>query len=152
VFELFRAGDVCYVGSLHDGMNLVSKEFVTARDDERGVLVLSEFAGAARELGEALAINPYLTDDCARILSEALEMPTTEQARRMRALRGVVKRNNSYKWVGDMLADAASVRGESHTNRRVRGRVANPLSATLMEPVTGPGPQGEWQCTSVFRC
>jgi trehalose 6-phosphate synthase len=132
VFELFRASDVCYVGSLHDGMNLVSKEFVTARDDERGVLVLSEFAGAARELNEALPINPYMTDDCAKTLVDALNMPTTEQVKRMRALRAVVKRNNSYKCVGDMLADAASVRGQFQTNRRARGRVASRMSATAM--------------------
>ena len=93
--------------------------------------MLSEFTGAARELSEALFINPYLTDDCARTLSEALEMPTTEQAKRMRALRGVVKRNNSYKWVGDMLADAASTRGQSQTNR-TRGGVTNRLSVTPM--------------------
>jgi trehalose 6-phosphate synthase len=109
-FELFRGSDVCYVGSLHAGMNLVSKEFVSARDDERGVLILSEFAGAARELSDALSINPYASDDCARTLAEALTMPIEEQARRMRGMRAVVQRSNSYKWAADILADAATMR------------------------------------------
>ena len=74
VYRFLRAADVCYVGSLHDGMNLVAKEFVSARDDERGVLILSEFAGAARELPQALIVNPYAIDACARTLGEALTM------------------------------------------------------------------------------
>jgi trehalose 6-phosphate synthase len=124
VFLLLRSADVCYVGSLHDGMNLVSKEFVSARHDERGVLVLSEFAGAACELTEALSINPYLTEDCARTLAEALNMPVDEQARRMRALRAVVNRNNSYKWASDILADAAAERNRRRQGLRPRRRVA----------------------------
>jgi trehalose 6-phosphate synthase len=110
VFELFRACDVCYVGSLQDGMNLVSKEFVSARDDERGVLVLSEFAGAACELEDALHINPYDIDDCANTLARALNMSADEQTVRMQRLRTVVMHNNSYKWARDILADAISVR------------------------------------------
>src|SRR5262249_34699043 len=65
VYEHYRASEVCFVSSLHDGMNLVSKEFVASRDDERGVLVLSRFTGAARELPEALIVNPYDSDECA---------------------------------------------------------------------------------------
>jgi trehalose 6-phosphate synthase len=129
VFELFRAADVCYVGSLHDGMNLVSKEFVSARDDERGVLVLSEFAGAARELSEALLVNPYLLDDCALRLAEGLRMPATEQAARMRALRTVVKGSNSYKWARDILADAAAERRQSRDGLRARRGVSNVMPA-----------------------
>jgi trehalose-6-phosphate synthase len=110
VFELLRASDVCYVGNLHDGMNLVSKEFVSARDDERGVLILSEFAGAARELSDALCINPYAIDDCARTLAEALTMPAEEQAFRMQSLRAVVQHFNAYQWVANVLQDAAAVR------------------------------------------
>jgi trehalose 6-phosphate synthase len=131
VFELLRAADVCYVGSLHDGMNLVSKEFVSARDDERGVLVLSEFAGAARELSEALFINPYLSDDCGRTLGDALTMTAAEQVRRMRALRAVVKAGNAYKWARDILADAAAERTQSRESlarRRVSGAAMNALT------------------------
>src|SRR5467141_4202849 len=72
VFRYLRAADVCYVSSLHDGMNLVAKEFVAARDDERGVLVLSQFTGASRELPEALIVNPYNVDQCAGALKTAL--------------------------------------------------------------------------------
>jgi trehalose 6-phosphate synthase len=107
VYRFLRAADVCYVGSLHDGMNLVAKEFVTARDDERGVLILSELTGAARELLQALIINPYATDACARTLGEALAMTTEEQRTRMRGLRSVVAHFNAYRWAGEMLADAA---------------------------------------------
>jgi trehalose 6-phosphate synthase len=106
-FELLRAGDVCYVGSLHEGMNLMAKEFVSARDDERGVLILSQFAGAARELSDALCINPYAIDDCAATLADALTMPIHEQASRMCSMRAVVQRSNAYQWAADVLRDAA---------------------------------------------
>jgi trehalose 6-phosphate synthase len=110
VFQFLRAADVCYVGSLHDGMNLVAKEFVAARDDNGGVLVLSAFAGAARELRDALIVNPYDIDESARTLERALTMTQQEQARRMRAMRTVVAEFNAYRWVGEMLRDAARLR------------------------------------------
>ena len=110
VYRFLRAADLCYVGSLHDGMNLVAKEFVSARDDERGVLVLSEFAGAASELTAALIVNPYATVAAARALANALRMPASEQAMRMRAMRAVVAHYNGYRWAGEMLADAARLR------------------------------------------
>jgi trehalose 6-phosphate synthase len=110
VYRFLRAADVCYVGSLHDGMNLVAKEFVSARNDGGGVLVLSEFAGAARELADAVVVNPYAIDDAARALARALRMPGDEQSRRMRAMRSVVARFSTYRWAGAMLADAARLR------------------------------------------
>jgi trehalose 6-phosphate synthase len=110
VYRFLRAADVCYVGSLHDGMNLVAKEFVAARDDGRGVLVVSEFAGAARELTAALVVKPYAIDDCAAAVARALRMSHEEQAFRMRAMRSVVAEFNTYRWAGDMLADAARLR------------------------------------------
>jgi trehalose 6-phosphate synthase len=113
VFELLRAGDVCYVGSLHDGMNLVAKEFVSARDDERGVLILSEFAGAARELTTALPVNPFSLDGCATALATALSMPVEEQMSRMRTMREVVQQFNAYRWTADILTDAAQLRDQS---------------------------------------
>jgi len=91
VYRLFRAADLAFVSSLHDGMNLVAKEFVAARDDERGVLVLSQFAGASRELPEALIVNPYDADQCAAALLAALDMPEAEQRDRMRLMRGLVR-------------------------------------------------------------
>ena len=87
VFRYYRAADLCYVSSLHDGMNLVAKEFVAAREDERGVLVLSQFTGAARELTEALIVNPYDTDEAAAALVTALNMSPEEQRERMRSMR-----------------------------------------------------------------
>ena len=84
VYEYHRAADLCFVTSLHDGMNLVAKEFVAARDDEQGVLILSQFAGASRELPEALVVNPYDADQCAAALQLALTMPPEEQRERMR--------------------------------------------------------------------
>ena len=110
VYRFLRAADLCYVGSLHDGMNLVAKEFVCARDDERGVLVLSGFAGAAGQLGGAMIVNPYAVDDSAQVLADALRMTGAEQARRMRAMRSVVAEFNTYWWAGQMLQDAARVR------------------------------------------
>jgi trehalose 6-phosphate synthase len=120
VFRLYRAADVCYVSSLHDGMNLVAKEFVAARDDERGVLVLSRFTGAARDLPEALLVNPYDLDEAAAALATALEMPEDEQAERIRAMRAFLSHFNVYRWAGRMLLDAAALRrGERLADRLV---------------------------------
>ncbi|MDO8960038.1 MAG: trehalose-6-phosphate synthase [Rhodocyclaceae bacterium] len=113
VYEYFRAADLCFVSSLHDGMNLVAKEFVAARDDERGVLILSQFTGAARELPEALIVNPYDADQCAAALHLALVMPANEQRDRMRLMRGLVAEFNVFRWAGRMLLDAAAMRRRS---------------------------------------
>ena len=110
VYEYFRAADLCFVSSLHDGMNLVAKEFVAARDDDRGVLILSQFTGAARELPEALIVNPYDADQCAAALHMALTMTAEEQRDRMRLMRGLVAEFNVFRWAGRMLLDAAAMR------------------------------------------
>jgi trehalose 6-phosphate synthase len=128
VYRFFRAADVCYVGSLHDGMNLVAKEFVSARDDNRGVLVLSTFAGAARELQAAVIVNPHAIDDCAQSLAAALSMPAEDQARRMRSLRAVVAHNNGYRWAGKMLTDTARIR-ERTSASRASARERSPSNA-----------------------
>jgi trehalose 6-phosphate synthase len=107
VYRLLRAADLCYVGSLHDGMNLVAKEFVSARDDERGVLILSRFTGAARQLAGALIMNPYAIDDSAHVLLEGLNMPDQEQSRRMRSMRSTVAEFSTYWWAGQLLQDAS---------------------------------------------
>jgi trehalose 6-phosphate synthase len=117
VYRFLRAADLCYVGSLHDGMNLVAKEFVAARDDEQGVLILSRFAGAARELAGALVVNPLDVDQSAGALADALGMKREQQAHRMRALRAVVAEFNSYRWAAEMLADGPACAGAS---RRVK--------------------------------
>ncbi|MFO1316793.1 MAG: trehalose-6-phosphate synthase [Burkholderiales bacterium] len=119
VYEYHRASDICFVSSLHDGMNLVAKEFIAARDDERGVLILSQFAGASRELPEALIVNPYDADECAQALHVALAMPADEQRDRMRLMRNLVREFNVYRWAGRMLLDAAAMR----QRKRFRDRV-----------------------------
>jgi trehalose 6-phosphate synthase len=120
VFRFYRAADVCYVSSLHDGMNLVAKEFVAARDDERGVLVLSHFTGAARELPEALIVNPYDLGEASEALAAALRMPVEEQSDRMRAMRTFVAEFNVYRWAGRMLVDAARLRRRDKLSGRLR--------------------------------
>ena len=121
VFRYLRAADVCYVSSLHDGMNLVAKEFVAARDDERGVLVLSRFTGAASELTEALLVNPYDLEEASGALAAALAMSPVEQRDRMRAMRAFVQDLNVYRWAGRMLADAARLRQHDRLATRLRG-------------------------------
>jgi trehalose 6-phosphate synthase len=119
VFRYYRAADACYVSSLHDGMNLVAKEFVAARDDERGVLVLSQFTGAARELTEALVVNPYDIEEASDALSSALRMPVWEQRDRMRAMRALLAEFNVYRWAGRMLVDAARLRRRDRLSGRL---------------------------------
>lgn len=120
VFRLFRAADVCVVSSLHDGMNLVAKEFVSSREDDAGVLILSSFTGASRELSEALIVNPYDTEEMASAIEVALMMPVLEQAERMKLMRQQVREHNVYRWAGAMLVDAA----RSRTRERVLGLAA----------------------------
>ena len=117
VYEYLRAAEFCFVSSLHDGMNLVAKEFVAARDDEAGVLVLSQFAGASRELAEALIVNPYDADECAEALHLALKMPADEQRERMRLMREFVREFNVHRWAGRMLLDAAAIRQRNRFRR-----------------------------------
>ena len=117
VYEYLRAAELCFVSSLHDGMNLVAKEFVAARDDDSGVLVLSQFAGASRELAEALIVNPYDADECAEALHLALRMPADEQRERMRLLREFVREFNVHRWAGRMLLDAAAIRQRNRFRR-----------------------------------
>ena len=110
VYRLYRAADFCHVGSLRDGMNLVAKEFVCARDDEHGVLLLSEHTGAAQQLREALLINPWSVESSADAIWQALAMPETEQVNRMRALRRTVAESDAGWWARHILADASAVR------------------------------------------
>lgn len=122
VITYYRGADFCIISSLHDGMNLVAKEFVAARDDEQGVLILSQFTGAATELPEALLINPYNIDQCAAALHLALTMPPTEQRARMRSMRGIVQEFNVYRWAGRMLMDAARMRQRARLVRQMGTR------------------------------
>jgi trehalose 6-phosphate synthase len=119
VFRYYRAAHLCYVSSLHDGMNLVAKEFVAARDDQQGVLVLSQFTGAARELTEALIVNPYDLEEASTALATALRMPASEQTVRMRSMRSLIAHFNVYRWAGEMLVDAAQLRSREQLAGRL---------------------------------
>jgi alpha,alpha-trehalose-phosphate synthase [UDP-forming] len=106
----YRAADVCLVTSLHDGMNLVAKEFIAERYDERGVLVLSQFTGAARELRDALLVNPYDIDQTAEAIRVALEMAPEEKQVRVQRMRKIIREHNIYRWAGNLIAELCEVR------------------------------------------
>jgi trehalose 6-phosphate synthase len=112
ISRFYQAASFCMVTSLHDGMNLVAKEFVTSRQDERGVLILSTFAGAAHELSDALLVNPYDVAQLARAIHRALEMPEPEQAERMQRMRHTVRQHNVYRWAAHLLSDLTEIRIE----------------------------------------
>ena len=109
VLAFYRLADVCVVSSLHDGMNLVAKEYVAARADGDGVLVLSRFTGAARELEHSLQINPYAVDEMAATLHQALSMGEAERRARMSALREIISRNNIYRWAGKIVTELGRI-------------------------------------------
>ncbi len=118
----YRAAHFCLVTSLHDGMNLVAKEFVASRDDERGVLILSCFTGAAHELHDALQINPYDLDQTAEAIRAALEMPPEEKELRMRQMRKTVKENNVYRWAGALIAGLCELRLDTSDENKEKSR------------------------------
>jgi trehalose 6-phosphate synthase len=109
LMALHLMADFCMVSSLHDGMNLVAKEFVASRMDGDGVLILSPFTGAARELTEALIVNPFAIDEMAEAMHQALEMPAPERRRRMNKMRAAVSGNNIYRWAGKIILSLAGI-------------------------------------------
>jgi alpha,alpha-trehalose-phosphate synthase [UDP-forming] len=113
----YRAADLCLVTSLHDGMNLVAKEFLAARHDEDGVLVLSRFTGAARELRDALPVNPYDIDGTADAIRRALAMDPDERKLRMQRMRTVVSEHNIYRWAGSLIAELCDIRTDLASQR-----------------------------------
>ncbi|MCX5909895.1 MAG: trehalose-6-phosphate synthase [Deltaproteobacteria bacterium] len=108
----YETADLCLVTSLHDGMNLVAKEFVGAREEESGVLILSQFTGAARELRDALIVNPYDIEQMAEAIHLALEMDPAEQKVRIGRMRGILRDRNIYRWAADLISSLAQVRLE----------------------------------------
>lgn len=112
ILPYYHAADLCMVTSLHDGMNLVAKEFVAARDDEEGALILSQFTGAARELRDAIIVNPYDTDQLGAAIRLALEMDPAERRARMQRMRRTVKEHNVYRWAGNLIAELSEIRIE----------------------------------------
>jgi trehalose-6-phosphate synthase len=126
ILPYYRTADLCIVSSLHDGMNLVAKEFVAAREDEQGALILSKFAGAAHELPDALIVNPYDTEEMAGAILRALEMPPGERRVRMQRMRAVVQERNIYRWAGLLMEELCKIR----TN--------TPMDLPLHAHATGP--------------
>jgi alpha,alpha-trehalose-phosphate synthase [UDP-forming] len=112
ILPYYRAADVCLVTSLHDGMNLVAKEFVAARDDEEGALILSQFTGASRELRDALIVNPYDTEQVSDAIRLALEMDADDRHERMHRMRRTIRENNIYRWAGTLITDLSEIRVE----------------------------------------
>ncbi len=105
MMALHRLAHFCSVSSLHDGMNLVAKEYVSSRFDEDGVLILSQFTGAARELTEAVLLNPFAVEEIAEAVRAALEMPESERRKRMQKMRAAVADNNIYRWAGKVISN-----------------------------------------------
>jgi trehalose 6-phosphate synthase len=120
----YRAADVCLVTSLHDGMNLVAKEFVAARHDERGVLILSCFTGAAHELRDALQINPYDIDQTAEAIRFALVMDREEKELRMQRMRKMVREHNVYRWAGALIAELCELRLDASDENKEKPRAS----------------------------
>ena len=116
----YRAADLCLVTSLHDGMNLVAKEFVATRQDERGVLILSCFTGAARELRDALQVNPYDIDQTAEAIRTALEMNAEEKQQRMQRMRKTIREQNVYRWAASLIGEVCDVRLDSAGDNQFR--------------------------------
>ena len=115
----YRAADLCMVTSLHDGMNLVAKEFVAARDDLQGALVLSRFTGASHELRDALLVNPYDIEQLAESIRYALEMDSEERSERMQRMRRVVREHNIYRWAGNLITELLEIRPEKEKGKEV---------------------------------
>ena len=126
VKRYYRAANLCMVTSLHDGMNLVAKEYVAARRDERGVLILSRFTGAARDLHDAIIVNPYDVEATAEAIAQALEMNVTEMEDRMRRMRRSVRERNIYWWAASLIGELCDLRIKQ---RRASISVINKLHA-----------------------
>jgi trehalose 6-phosphate synthase len=124
ILPYYRSADFCLVTSLHDGMNLVAKEFVATREDDHGVLILSRFTGACHELCDALLVNPYDTEELANSIRRALEMAPRECRARMRRMRAVIRERNIYRWAANLIGELCAVRTEAEP----------PLVRTIPEP------------------
>jgi trehalose 6-phosphate synthase len=124
----YRMADFAIVSSLHDGMNLVAKEFVASQVEGKGVLICSEFAGAAEALDNALLINPYDVESVADTMKQAIEMSAEERTERMTWLQEHIAEHNIYKWLAEIFSELDRIRGEHH----------DPALASLESPRSGP--------------
>ena len=132
----YQAADLCMVTSLHDGMNLVAKEFIAAREDEQGSLILSQFTGASRELRDAIIVNPYDVDQMAEAIRSALEMDAEERHIRMVQMRRVVKENNIYRWAGSLITELSEIRvGDNESSIEPSDLLKSPESGPNLRSV-----------------
>ncbi len=132
----YQAADLCMVTSLHDGMNLVAKEFIAAREDEQGALILSQFTGASRELRDAIIVNPYDVDQMAEAIRSALEMDAEERHIRMVQMRRVVKENNIYRWAGSLITELSEIRvGDNESSIEPSDLLKSPESGPNLRSV-----------------
>ena len=122
ILPYYKIANLCLVTSLHDGMNLVAKEYVAARHDERGVLILSQFTGASSELRDALLVNPYDLDGTAEAIRVAVEMPADERRARMARLRQSVREQNIYRWAGLLLSELSHIPEQASAAAPAGGR------------------------------
>jgi len=128
ILPYYRAADLCLVTSLHDGMNLVAKEYVAARNDEGGVLILSRFAGASHELADALLVNPYDTEGLSDAIYRALAMTPEERRARMARMRMYVREHNVYRWAGTLISELAAIRLQAPDHGRHGAAMAAELA------------------------
>ncbi|MBV9398361.1 MAG: trehalose-6-phosphate synthase [Bryobacterales bacterium] len=138
ILPYYRTADVCLVTSLHDGMNLVAKEFVAARRDDQGVLVLSRFTGASHELLDALIVNPYDTEELAQSIHRALEMSGEERRMRMQRMRVIVRERNIYRWAGGLIGELCEIRPAAAALRPTLVRSATGQPAGLRRVANPP--------------
>ncbi len=110
IYPYFKLADLCIVSSLHDGMNLVAKEYIASKPNLNGALILSRFTGASRELTDAISINPYSIEDFADAIKEAIELPEEEKRRRMENMRRIISENNIYRWAGDIVTELTGLK------------------------------------------
>ncbi|MDP8261486.1 MAG: trehalose-6-phosphate synthase, partial [Candidatus Kappaea frigidicola] len=105
ILAFYRISDVIVISSLHDGMNLVAKEYIASKFDNKGIVILSQFTGSARELQESIFINPYDTNEFVEALKHAIDMPSKEKEKRMKISRDIVSENNIYKWASTVILE-----------------------------------------------
>ncbi len=118
IYKFYKIADICMVTSLHDGMNLVAKEFIAARRDEDGILILSQFTGASRELKDAVIVNPYDIEEMADAIHLSLTMEPNERVERMRRMQTVVREHNIYRWAGNLVTTLARIRPETLNEKK----------------------------------
>ncbi|MFH1702282.1 MAG: trehalose-6-phosphate synthase, partial [Nitrospirota bacterium] len=118
IYRFYKIADICMVTSLHDGMNLVAKEFIASRGDEDGVLILSQFTGASRELKDAVIVNPYDIEEMADAIYLSLTMEPHERSERMRRMHSVVREHNIYRWAGSLITTLARLRPETLNEKK----------------------------------